>query len=397
MGIWDFFAPKADGLAYNPMGLPAGANPEKDPVIGRNELGQNIRRSQFDGTEYLFEPQAANNQSAIKGAYRAMRDDPAGAVTGLIGGLAQGVWDGISVPREAMEGQPVTYGDIANMAGMVTLGAGAGSAPEGALRMGAARSDGPNTLKLYHGSPHSFDKFSMDKVGTGVGAPSAFSEGLYFSEAEKNAEHFKALGASPMIGGKKGRSAGLSDNAYETVWRFVHDEGKSGTLADIANAAEADLLARSKELPFSARRDYQSVIDELKARGSEDVRLGSNMYEVNVNSDPSSFADWDAPISQQSEIVKNALSGVPQEKTWGEVYDTGKIREADLLKSGVSGTKYRANDGTHNYVVFDDSLISILRKYGLAGLLTGGAGAAAVQPGQAQASPAAGLLSQGRR
>ena len=240
----------------------------------------------------------------------------------------------------------------------LTGGSALAPKPSNALTMG---------IKAYHASPYSFDKFSMDKVGTGVGAPDAFSKGLYFSEAEKNAEHFKRLGASPMIGGKKGRAAGLSPDAYESVWRFAHDEGKSGTLADVAAAAEADLLARSKELPFSARRDYQRVIDELNARGGEDVQLGANMYEVNINADPSTFADWDAPISQQSDAVKIALADFPPEKTWGQVYDTGKIREAEMLKRGVSGTKFKANDGTPNYVVFDDKLISIVKKYGIAG------------------------------
>ena len=218
-------------------------------------------------------------------------------------------------------------------------------------------------ITAYHGSPHSFDKFDMSKVGTGVGAPSAFSEGLYFSENEKNAKHFKALGASPIIGGKKGRSAGLSDDAYESVWKFSHDQGKSGTLADVASDAESDLLARSKELPFSARRDYQNVIDELRSRGSEDVKLGANMYKVKINAHPSTFADWDTPISQQSEIVKNAFLDFPQHKTFRELYDSGKIREKDLLNRGVSGARFKANDGTNNYVVYDDKLVSILDKY----------------------------------
>jgi hypothetical protein len=33
--------------------------------------------------------------------------------------------------------------------------------------------------------------------------------------------------------------------------------------------------------------------------------------------------------------------------------------------------------GTHNYVVFSDDVISILKKYGLAGLMLGAGGAAA--------------------
>ena len=49
MGIFDFLTPKADGFAYDPMRLPAGADPENDPVVGYDELGQKIRRSRFDG------------------------------------------------------------------------------------------------------------------------------------------------------------------------------------------------------------------------------------------------------------------------------------------------------------------------------------------------------------
>ena len=35
-------------------------------------------------------------------------------------------------------------------------------------------------ITAYHGSPHTFDKFSMDKIGTGEGAQ-AYGHGLYFA------------------------------------------------------------------------------------------------------------------------------------------------------------------------------------------------------------------------
>ena len=48
---------------------------------------------------------------------------------------------------------------------------------------------------------------------------------------------------------------------------------------------------------------------------------------------------------------------------------------------GIAGIEYKdaksrgllESGGTNNYVVFDDKLIEILRKYGLAGLMAGGA------------------------
>jgi hypothetical protein len=142
MGILDFFAPKSDGMAYDPMSLPIGANPEIDPVVGYDELGRKIRMTKVGGTKYFFEPKPPKTKSVIKGAYRAFMDDPAAAASGLLGGMAQGVWDTVSVPRRAMEGEPVTYGDVANMAGLMTLGPAAGTAPAGSLRAGLARRGG---------------------------------------------------------------------------------------------------------------------------------------------------------------------------------------------------------------------------------------------------------------
>ncbi len=60
----------------------------------------------------------------------------------------------------------------------------------------------------------------------------------------------------------------------------------------------------------------------------------------------------------------------------------GKIEAAEALReAGIPGIRYLdqgsrgAGEGTSNYVVFDDKLIDIIRKYGLAGLIAGGTGA----------------------
>jgi hypothetical protein len=52
-----------------------------------------------------------------------------------------------------------------------------------------------------------------------------------------------------------------------------------------------------------------------------------------------------------------------------------------LRNAGIDGIQYldagsrAAGDGTRNYVMFDDKLIDILRRYGIAGTLGGGAAA----------------------
>jgi hypothetical protein len=45
-------------------------------------------------------------------------------------------------------------------------------------------------IRAYHGSPHDFEKFSMEKIGTGEGAQ-AYGHGLYFAEKEAVAKDYK--------------------------------------------------------------------------------------------------------------------------------------------------------------------------------------------------------------
>lgn len=55
-------------------------------------------------------------------------------------------------------------------------------------------------LKAFHGTPHDFDKFSLDKIGTGEGAQ-VFGHGLYFAERESTARWYKnTLGSKKFFG-----------------------------------------------------------------------------------------------------------------------------------------------------------------------------------------------------
>ena len=135
------------------------------------------------------------------------------------------------------------------------------------------------------------------------------------------------------------------------------------------------------------------------------------MYEVNIAADPNTFLDWDKPLSEQPQHLLDVArpffsEGLPEKKKYGEVvkgsdlYDmlvqrSGGVMHGPKLDAagipnqlpggtkerlgmylssqGIPGIKYLdagsrgAGDGTRNYVVFDDKLISIIRKYGIAG------------------------------
>ena len=119
------------------------------------------------------------------------------------------------------------------------------------------------------------------------------------------------------------------------------------------------------------------------------------MYEVNLRTSPDRLLDWDKPLAGQSSQVKKALK---KSELWSD-YDrkhnalmgsdmapstskmTGWLREA-----GIDGIQYldggsrTAGAGTSNYVMFDDKLIDVLRRYGLLGMAGGGAAAVAGAP-----------------
>jgi hypothetical protein len=146
------------------------------------------------------------------------------------------------------------------------------------------------------------------------------------------------------------------------------------------------------------------------------------MYEVNLNTTPDRLLDWDAPLSRQPQAVQESLSqfGIkydapamsayddallaalngtgptklprqPNNPTGGEIYENSRIvpgafrdpiaSASALREAGIPGIQYldagsrAAGDGTRNYVMFDDKLIDILRRYGIAGTLGGGAAA----------------------
>ena len=139
-----FSLPEIDGVKYDPMALPNMAMPEKDPIVGKDELGFNIRET-VTGVKYQVQPvnyrdvglseRAENITENVGAAYEAVRDDPLGTATGLAKGIAQGIASTVS----SFSDPNATKQDAMNLAGMMTLGAGATTAPAGALRSGLAR------------------------------------------------------------------------------------------------------------------------------------------------------------------------------------------------------------------------------------------------------------------
>ena len=271
---------------------------------------------------------------------------------------------------------------------------------KGALR--AAR----RGIEAWHGSPHKFDKFSLEKIGTGEGAQ-AYGHGLYFAE-------------NPVVA--KGYREKLSVGSYDPD-RGVQPDASS-TAARISRMFEDDGMrwrkgARSIDdvvRRFATKhRKEPSGIHEYTFRdgsrwfelpgGAWDVRGRRDdgaLYRVRLDVSPDELLDWDATVAKQSPKVQNILKreygGAHAEGATGQsVYKLAsdlagdpEMVSKDLLANGIPGIRYldggsrAAGDGTRNYVIFDPERIQILERLAALGI-----GGEAVRTMLAQAKAAA--------
>jgi len=278
--------------------------------------------------------------------------------------------------------------------------------------------------RVFHGTPHDvIGSFSLNKIGSGEGAQ-VYGWGLYFAENPKVADSYRK---------------NVTHKDFINKVAEVYDEYSSPEEADEAlesaglNANQMALVkALQKEDWWGFDYPHQAVAAALKEpdnfeHGEEvdrALKTFGNLYEVEINADKENdFLDWDKPLSEQSEKVKNAvvptilseyqkinkaresilkrgtrLNGKPLSEDEIEKYKkpmpdplsiTGKAAytyevnsfggrphedspraSKYLLSKGVLGIRYLDQDsrnigeGTHNYVIFDPSIIKIVSKNG---------------------------------
>lgn len=275
----------------------------------------------------------------------------------------------------------------------------AGAVPRGAL--GSGGSDmvtKPKGITAYHGSPHDFDKFSLDKIGTGEGAQ-AYGHGLYFAESEGVARNYRdALSDGFALQRPDGTKASIPDSMRDVAADARDFGGDLSALSESyrKSLAEMDPTNAWDRMSEPMLRRKLAAVEDWLASGAQPVNPG-RMYEVRINAEPERFLDWDKPLYDQSELVRNAME---QFRTVPGAQDLWSIRghlrtglngetavnhlakilggpenvSSKLKEAGVPGVRYRDagsrwngqtsyNDPTRNYVVFDDSLIDITRKY----------------------------------
>ena len=235
--------------------------------------------------------------------------------------LAQALWSGTAAASRG--GGP---GETALEAGINFVPSGG---PSGPLAVG---------MTAYHGSPHTFDRFSMDKIGTGEGAQ-AYSHGLYStSEPRIGEEYRKQLSRNQpfrfemRIGGEDApTSATIDPNGGQFI---THDASANATLArKIARIQQSggDKVDAARQAIQETATEYINDAELHRLQGMNDVAAAYRAQADRLlNLDPSSievntihpgafyeldipdeavakFMDWDRPIGEQPHLL-DALS-----------------------------------------------------------------------------------------
>ena len=128
---------------------------------------------------------------------------------------------------------------------------------------------------------------------------------------------------------------------------------------------------------------------------SDDIKPATGkMYKVGLAPQLDELIDYDAPLSAQSDKVKELLKPIyekyelPEYEPFfalqtkfpsfvGNNKVTPSMLSEELSNAGLKGIKYRSSNSRtqstgsakpeQNYVIFDDSMIKIMEKYGIVG------------------------------
>lgn len=264
------------------------------------------------------------------------------------------------------------------------------------------------TVKAFHGSPHNFDEFSADKIGTGEGAQ-AYGHGLYFAEEEGVARTYRDE-LSPKAKGRMYEVSIDADPDDFIDWdQPITKKQADAAFASLGDVRPVKLRSGHYGLTMVGKDGSGKIIQGVNEATAEDaLRMLRLSFDELTGKNADALL---AGIHGDKAIAARALSdaGVPGIKyldqgsrgtSGGELIDTfqkdgkwfSKIRVKNRAGAGFSeptdtfttsaphATKEAAeewaqskiNQGTRNYVVFDPRLVKIVKKYGVAGALTAG-------------------------
>lgn len=269
------------------------------------------------------------------------------------------------------------------------------------------------SITAHHGTPHKVGKFSTENIGTGEGAQ-AYGWGLYFAESRELAQQYRENLSNQskflpqwLLDGKSSTDAGIPDIIFlENIGIDGEIETERKRLESRIRSAKknSDLWTDADQVIKGAEEGLMWLEENQDAaeRVSYEERKG-NLYQAELNVEQDELLDWDKPLSEQSELVREGLYehllggkdedsqmlrqlyqevstellGVFTDSAGGQIYNTLAGESANfkglsqaLAAAGIKGIRYLDGDsradgeGTSNYVIFNDADITITEENG---------------------------------
>ena len=254
------------------------------------------------------------------------------------------------------------------------------------LEEAAAFMDGLQDMVVYHGSPHKFDKFKLEKIGTGEGAQ-VYGHGLYFAsnrsvaawyrkqlttrgkkvqigdfeyspsaQDEINTPELKAADALyTTLEDRKAIKASWADSDVYAITINYQKEliGNIRNAISQYTAQQLDTEGLVKSLQFQ-----QKALDIITAWRAEERTLTiveaskGALYKVELAPQEHEYLDWDKPVGEQP-FVNDKLN---------------RIR-ADLGQDFIEEVEYRRNADLAEWT--GSELYKTLERYASEGALPG--------------------------
>lgn len=254
-------------------------------------------------------------------------------------------------------------------------------------------SDPKFSIRTYHGTGASFDKFDFSHMGEGEGSQ-AFGWGGYVTNSKEIAEDYTRRAKIRKDNGGFEFVTDMSANNKDMVRQYIYkhkdvDKGLDAMRKDLSSAIEM----------FPDDEDLKELSNIL-AKKNEEIAVPDNiayLYDVDIPDDNGDYLDWDAPLTdkQKNTIIKalrrlkidfadfekrgfsfdgsfggNAydflMYALRSTKKWEDVNASRAVSKF-LSSIGFKGIKYKAGtifggakEDDYNYVIFDENNANIV-------------------------------------
>lgn len=254
-------------------------------------------------------------------------------------------------------------------------------------------SDPKFSIRTYHGTGASFDKFDFSHMGEGEGSQ-AFGWGGYVTNSKDIAEDYTRRAKIRKDNGGFEFVTDMSANNKDMVRQYIY---KYKDVNKGLDAMRKDLPSALEMFPDD---DDLKELSNILAKKNEEIAVPDNiayLYDVDIPDDNGDYLDWDAPLTdkQKNTIIKelrrlkidfddfkkrgfsfdgsfggNAydflMYALRRTKKWKDV-DASRAVSKFLSSIGFTGIKFKAGtifggakEGDYNYVIFDEDNANIV-------------------------------------